>query len=113
MDGKRLEALPGVHVLDLAKDGYIRPHVDSIKHCGDVIAGVSLLSPCVMKLQCEDDATKLIHALLLPRSLYIMRGEIRYKYTHAILSAEDSQFRGSVIPKERRVSLVCRTAPTN
>lgn len=45
--------------------------------------------------------------------LYNHRGEIRYKYTHAILSAEDSQFRGSVIPKERRVSLVCRTAPTN
>lgn len=41
-----------------------------------------------------------------------LRGAIRYKYTHAILSAEDSRFRGSAVPKERRVSLVCRTAPT-
>ncbi len=31
MEGKELETLTGVHVLDLAADGEIKPHVDSVK----------------------------------------------------------------------------------
>ncbi|XP_072925428.1 alpha-ketoglutarate-dependent dioxygenase alkB homolog 7, mitochondrial isoform X2 [Hemitrygon akajei] len=48
--------LPGVpqlsmvHVLDLEKTGFINPHVDSVKFCGDTIAGMCLLSSSVMRL---------------------------------------------------------------
>lgn len=42
---------------------------------------------------------------------YNCRGVIRYNYSHAILSLKDSQFRGSAVLKDRRVSLVCRTTP--
>lgn len=64
------------HVLDLAADGEIKPHIDSVKFCGDVIAGVSLLSSCVMSMQHQENPAKWIHALLPRRSLYIMRYSI-------------------------------------
>jgi hypothetical protein len=40
-----------VHVLDLHPEGYILPHVDSIKFSGGVVAGLSLLSTSIMRLQ--------------------------------------------------------------
>ena len=52
---------------------YIKPHIDSVKFCGGVIAGVSLLSSSVMKLMHHEDVSRWIMALLPPRSLYIMR----------------------------------------
>ena len=40
--------------------------------CGEVIAGLSLLSPSVMQLQHEEDSERCIWALLPRLSLYIM-----------------------------------------
>ena len=109
MEGRKLSPLPEVHVLELAKDGYIRPHIDSVKvamqkyhcffccqyylqhppsssvqFCGEVIAGVSLLSPSVMRLEHrgdpgegggenEEEEDRWICALLPPLSLYILQ----------------------------------------
>ena len=42
--------LKHVHVLDLAEGGRIKPHVDSVKFCGDTITGICLLSDAVMRL---------------------------------------------------------------
>ncbi|KAH8371489.1 hypothetical protein KR093_007620 [Drosophila rubida] len=39
-----------VHVLDLAAEGVIKPHVDSTRYCGNTISGISLLSDSVMRL---------------------------------------------------------------
>ncbi len=36
MSGKNLELLDGIHVLDLAEDGEIKPHTDSVK-VGNVV----------------------------------------------------------------------------
>ncbi|XP_071486493.1 alpha-ketoglutarate-dependent dioxygenase alkB homolog 7, mitochondrial-like [Diadema antillarum] len=97
-----------VHVLDLAKNGYIKAHVDSVKFCGSTIAGLCLLSPAVMRLvNCADNA-RWVNALLLPRSLYVMRDTIRYDYTHEVLKDEDSIFRGKPVPRDRRISIMCR-----
>ena len=38
------------HVIDLAADGHIGPHVDSVKFSGGMVAGLSLLSDRVMRL---------------------------------------------------------------
>ncbi|XP_030202179.1 alpha-ketoglutarate-dependent dioxygenase alkB homolog 7, mitochondrial isoform X2 [Gadus morhua] len=66
-----------VHVLDLDKAGFIKPHIDSIKFCGSTIAGLSLLSDSVMRLVKEDDAHQWLD-LFLPRySLYILRFRTR------------------------------------
>ncbi|XP_056465070.1 alpha-ketoglutarate-dependent dioxygenase alkB homolog 7, mitochondrial [Gadus chalcogrammus] len=101
-----------VHVLDLDKAGFIKPHIDSIKFCGSTIAGLSLLSDSVMRLVKEDDAHQWLD-LFLPRySLYILRDTARYGFTHEILKDEQSVFRGSRVPRERRISVICRNLPT-
>lgn len=49
--------------------------------------------------------------LLKRRSLYIMKGEARFDYTHEILSNENSHFKGAKIEKDRRISVICRNEP--
>lgn len=98
-----------VHVLDLSPDGFIKPHIDSVKFCGDTIAGLSLLSDSVMRLVHENDKTKVVDILLKCRSLYIMRNTARYNFTHEILKKEDSVFNGAAVPRGRRISVICRS----
>ncbi|OQV13322.1 putative Alpha-ketoglutarate-dependent dioxygenase alkB-like protein 7, mitochondrial [Hypsibius exemplaris] len=103
--------LVNVHILDLAKDGYIKPHVDSIRFCGDTIAGLSLLSPAVLRLVQEAQKDPVIDVLLKRRSLYIMKGIARYNYTHEILRESQSVFKGEVVERDRRISLIFRNEP--
>ncbi len=39
------------HAIHLKKDGELTAHVDSIKFSGDIVAGLSLLSPSIMRLR--------------------------------------------------------------
>ncbi|KAG9263904.1 alpha-ketoglutarate-dependent dioxygenase alkB homolog 7, mitochondrial [Astyanax mexicanus] len=100
-----------VHVLDLDKAGYIKPHVDSVKFCGSTIAGLSLLSDSVMRLVLEDNSAEWVDLLLSRRSLYILRDEARFKFTHEILKDADSYFLGQRVPRQRRISVICRNLP--
>jgi alkylated DNA repair protein alkB family protein 7 len=119
------EWLP-VHVLELEKDGYITPHVDSVKFSGGLVCGVSLLSPAVMVLRPDDGAVvndneicaENYAELFLPRrSLYILSGVARYGYTHSIergygsmtLDELNRKF-GLNFQRDRRVSLIFRDA---
>lgn len=131
------DVLPHVHILDLAKDGIIKPHVDSSRYCGSTIAGLSLLTNCIMRLKRVDETQywqekegeaeagknvskqqldkKLptlefdyyVDALLQRRSLYIMKDSARYKFTHEVLAA-GSIFKENVVHKGRRISIICR-----
>ncbi|XP_058863991.1 alpha-ketoglutarate-dependent dioxygenase alkB homolog 7, mitochondrial-like isoform X1 [Acipenser ruthenus] len=101
-----------VHVLDVDKGGYIKPHVDSVKFCGSTIAGLSLLSPSVMRLVSEQNQSDWVDLLLLRRSLYILRGAARYLFTHQVLKEGDSYFGGVEVPRGRRVSVICRSLPS-
>ncbi|XP_017277280.1 alpha-ketoglutarate-dependent dioxygenase alkB homolog 7, mitochondrial [Kryptolebias marmoratus] len=100
-----------VHVLDLDKAGYIKPHIDSVKFCGSTIAGLSLLSDSVMRLVKEDAPHEWLDLLLSRRSLYIMRDQARYDFTHEILRDEESVFSGTRVPRQRRISVICRNRP--
>ncbi|KAK7099817.1 alpha-ketoglutarate-dependent dioxygenase alkB homolog 7, mitochondrial-like isoform X2 [Littorina saxatilis] len=100
-----------VHVLDISKEGYIKPHVDAVRFCGNTIAGLSLLSSCVMRLALEKDSSCYGDVLLNRRSLYIMRHKARYDYTHEVLPGEKSMFKGQAIPRNRRMSIICRNEP--
>ncbi|XP_029014120.1 alpha-ketoglutarate-dependent dioxygenase alkB homolog 7, mitochondrial isoform X1 [Betta splendens] len=138
-----------VHVLDLDKAGYIKPHVDSVKvgwthvlrrtvnicltignldvrcpvacgslssvlipqFCGSTIAGLCLLSDSIMRLVKEDCSKEWLDLLLPRRSLYVLRDEARYKFTHEILKDEESVFKGQKVPRQRRVSVICRNLP--
>ena len=91
------ERLLPLHALDLQRDGFIAAHVDSVKFSGGILAGLSLLSPSVMRLrpaQLVDSNPQLAAAsrryvdLLLPRrSLYVLTGAARYEWTHEIAAA--------------------------
>ncbi|XP_033157172.1 alpha-ketoglutarate-dependent dioxygenase alkB homolog 7, mitochondrial [Drosophila mauritiana] len=137
--------MPYVHILDLAPDGVIKPHVDSTRYCGNTISGISLLSDSVMRLVRTDEQryqqqssgtatdpnsqgsepdaayrhqpeaplkNNFYADILLPRrSLYIMSHTARYKFTHEILAKEHSQFQGALVPRTRRISIICRNEP--
>lgn len=129
------EILPHVHVLDLADNGVIKPHVDSTRYCGTTISGISLLSDSVMRLvrvderkyqqsNQEDDYRSQPKAMddekkyefyadvfLKRRSLYIMKNTARYNFTHEILGNDKSFFRNKKIDKARRISIICRNNP--
>ncbi|XP_078387408.1 alpha-ketoglutarate-dependent dioxygenase alkB homolog 7, mitochondrial [Cetorhinus maximus] len=100
-----------VHVLDLEKTGFINPHVDSVKFCGDTIAGLCLLSGSVMRLLSEDNDVDRVDLLLERRSVYILRGVARYRFSHQILRDEESFFGEQKVPRGRRVSIICRSLP--
>ncbi|TYZ67143.1 hypothetical protein PybrP1_009705 [[Pythium] brassicae (nom. inval.)] len=102
-----VEYFPAVHVIDLAEDGYIKPHVDSIKFSGRVVAGVSLLSPSIMRFK-KEHGESIIDALLPRRSFYMMTGRIRYHYTHEILPGVQV-FRDELpVTRTRRISIMLR-----
>ncbi|MFH4976044.1 hypothetical protein AB6A40_002753 [Gnathostoma spinigerum] len=101
-----------IHILDLHEDGVIKPHIDSVRYCGDVISGVSLLSNSVLRLRHKDDKEKLFVDMYLPRrSLYRMGEFGRYEFYHEILGKKESFFNGEVVPRERRISVICRDLP--
>lgn len=100
-----------VHILDLDKTGFIKPHIDSVKFCGSTIAGLSLLSDSVMRLVKEDSTDEWLDLLLPRHSLYILRNQARYNFTHEILKDEESVFNGQKVPRQRRISVICRNLP--
>lgn len=100
--------LPLVHVLDVAAEGCVKPHIDSVRFCGNVIAGVSLLTDSVMRLVHEKQKELTVDLLLKRRSLYILRGIGRYEFTHEVLHNDRSYFNGLKIEKNRRISIICR-----
>jgi len=102
--------ITSVHVLDLAKSGHIKPHIDSIRFCGDTISGISLLSSSLMRLTMEQNKC-FVDVLLPRRSLYVMKGTVRYDFTHEILDETSSYFKGKLIARDRRVSVICRNQP--
>ncbi|XP_070564158.1 alpha-ketoglutarate-dependent dioxygenase alkB homolog 7, mitochondrial-like [Ptychodera flava] len=108
-----MRQLPLVHVIDLAKDGYIKPHIDSVRFCGNTITGLSLLSSSIMRLVHDKHKEIKVDVLLHPRSLYIMRDAVRLDYTHEILQDSESHFKGQAVPRDRRLSIMCRTEPTD
>lgn len=119
--GKEYQFLP-VHAIDLAQDGVISPHVDSVKFSGELIAGLSLVSTRILRLspnindsdsvkrltELNYDLGKSYDIILPPHSIYIIKGLLRYHFTHAII---DNQINGD--PTLRRVSLMFRDIKVN
>lgn len=103
-----------VHGIELKEDGYLKPHVDSVKFSGDIVAGLSLLSPSIMRLKKEDSSDDShVDLLLLPSTLYVLSGESRYRYTHELLDSgvefcSDLDENSSIIHRCKRISLIFR-----
>ncbi|XP_075798693.1 alpha-ketoglutarate-dependent dioxygenase alkB homolog 7, mitochondrial isoform X2 [Microtus pennsylvanicus] len=93
----------------LRRRRYEYDHWDAF--CGSTIAGLSLLSPSVMKLVHTQEPEQWLELLLEPGSLYILRGSARYDFSHEILRDEESFFGEQRVPRGRRISVICRSLP--
>ncbi|KDO30622.1 hypothetical protein SPRG_04522 [Saprolegnia parasitica CBS 223.65] len=71
----QLTYFPTVHVIDLAEAGYIKPHVDSIKFSGQIVAGISLLSPSVMRF--KEEVGRAVAARCIPAAPIVLLHEWR------------------------------------
>ncbi|KAI1316922.1 Alpha-ketoglutarate-dependent dioxygenase alkB 7, mitochondrial [Mortierella claussenii] len=100
------------HILELESGkGGIQPHVDHLEASGEVVAGLCLGSSAVMELIHEHDPERYFRVLLPKNCFYFQRGSVRYHYKHGIpIQQQDHTFRGKVIPKENRVSIMLRNA---
>ncbi|KAF8934228.1 hypothetical protein BGZ58_005850 [Dissophora ornata] len=98
------------HILELEPGkGGIKPHVDHLDASGEVVAGLCLGSTAVMELIHETDPNKQFRVLLPKGCFYFQRDGVRYHYKHGIpILKEDHQFKGIIIPKEKRISVMLR-----
>jgi alkylated DNA repair protein alkB family protein 7 len=110
-----VEWLP-CHAIDLHADGQLNPHVDSVRFSGEIVAGLSLLSPSIMRLKPSEDAIGEwkdgpmdghVDLLLPPCSLYCLSGPSRFRYSHELL-ASGLSFRGQPVTRDHRLSIVFR-----
>jgi alkylated DNA repair dioxygenase AlkB len=81
----------------------IAPHIDCVPCFSDTICSLSLTSGCVMDLT---NGNIVYPIYLEPRSLLILKGEVRYKWKHGISPRK----RDNGIKRERRISLTFRNA---
>ncbi len=83
----------------------IASHIDCVPCFDDVVISLSLAAPVVMDLKQKE---KHVPILLEPRSLLVLRGEARYQWTHGIAKRQQDSVNGTIIPRERRLSITFR-----
>ena len=82
-------------------------HIDCAPCFGDVIASVSLLSACVMRLDAR--AGGYFEQVLAPRSALILSGPARHDWRHGIAARKSDMLDGTRVLRGRRVSVTFRT----
>ena len=95
------EYMPGQGIAD---------HIDCIPCFDDTIASLSLATDVVMNLKYKDQT---ISFLLEPRSILILRGDARYKWTHGIARRKSDIFGSKKLKRERRLSITFRKVILN
>jgi hypothetical protein len=109
--GKEFRFLPP-HCLDLQEqESGIMAHIDNLNASGEVIATISLLSPCVLIFKLGDVEVR--RELIEPLSLYIQAGPLRDNATHEIPMTDDPNHSidGHFIIRKRRISIMIRDQP--
>ncbi|KAL7676207.1 hypothetical protein ACOME3_002462 [Neoechinorhynchus agilis] len=69
------QIIPEVHVLDVARDGFVKPHVDAIRYCGDKVAVLNMLSDFVIGFKPIDsmDDRDNAYVVIKRNMLFVMR----------------------------------------
>ncbi|KAJ3977670.1 hypothetical protein EV361DRAFT_787839 [Lentinula raphanica] len=93
------------HLLHLASDGEILPHVDNLSASGRWILGVSLGSDRILRLENCANPDERAEILLPSGSLYIQSNTVRFQYKHSILRS-DTFANGS----RQRMSIMIRVS---
>lgn len=94
----------GCTMIGYEVDGFIKPHVDSSALSGDVVCVLSMGSSAVIHLYRNGSARE-CQLLVPPRSLYVMHGEARFDWRHAIHPGP-WVLDGRTIPRTRRYAMV-------
>jgi alkylated DNA repair dioxygenase AlkB len=89
----------------------ITDHIDHEEHFGEPIVSLSLGSAVVMQFKQARRKTK--ELLLEPRSLVILSGDARQKWTHGIPSRKTDKIDGETYKRDRRISLTFRSLQEN
>ncbi|KAI0724049.1 hypothetical protein C8T65DRAFT_628320 [Cerioporus squamosus] len=92
------------HVLHLASDGEILPHVDNVEASGKWILGVSLGDERTLRLDNASSGKR--YEISLPSgSVYLQKDAVRYEYQHSILGKPDAgRQRLSIMIRDRIAS---------
>lgn len=108
-DNKIFSTLPEQVIVNEYLPGQgISAHIDCVPCFGNVIASLSLGSPCIMKF--ESIRLKENRDLFLEqRSLAVFQDEARHQWTHAIPGRKSDTVNGTKISRTRRISLTFRT----
>jgi len=93
------------HILHLASNGEILPHIDNLHASGTWILGVSLGAERIMRM--ESTGGEHSFDVLLPSgSVYLQRNTVRFGYKHSIL--KEGSFLGREIKSGPRLSIMIR-----
>jgi len=85
----------------------IAPHID--RHCfGPVVATVSLGSAANMDFCCDSTGDEYVQRLV-PRSLVLLYGDARFRWSHGIAKRLSDTWNGQKTKRQRRVSITFRT----
>jgi alkylated DNA repair dioxygenase AlkB len=90
----------------------IANHVDCEPCFGETIISISLCSPCVMDFISLRTKEKL-ELILEPRSLVVVSGEARHKWTHGIAFRKSDYFCGVKYDRSLRISMTFRYVTIN
>ncbi|XP_017080164.1 alpha-ketoglutarate-dependent dioxygenase alkB homolog 7, mitochondrial [Drosophila eugracilis] len=105
--------MPYVHILDLAPDGVIKPHVDSTRYCGTTISGISLLSDSVMRLV-RTDAQRYQQQSTSTASEQESKGsETDAAYRHQPEASLENNFYADLLLPRRSLYIMSHTARYN
>ena len=95
----------GCTLIGYEASGSIPRHVDAPLLSGDTVAVFSFNSPCVINFYEESPPNRQEKILIPEKSMYVMGGDSRHKWSHAILDDEDS-YNGKKIGRTKRYSLL-------
>lgn len=86
----------------------IADHIDCEPCFADTVISLSLGSDIVMQLKEKGNRPNQVDILLESKSLIILKGDSRYKWTHGIPSRKRDTFNGERFNRDRRISLTFR-----
>ncbi len=103
---KWFEIVPDQLIVNEYQPGQgIAKHVDCVPCFDKTVASITLASTCVIEMA---QAGKKVPILLEPRSILVLQGDARYRWTHAIAARKQDRWEGRVLPRQRRLSLTFR-----
>ncbi|KAI0341757.1 hypothetical protein BDW22DRAFT_1358623 [Trametopsis cervina] len=89
------------HILHLASEGEVFPHIDNVQASGTWILGVSLGNTRTLRLENVKDSTDIYELALPSGSVYLQSDSTRYNYKHSVLLGNHSGQRLSIMIRDR------------